>query len=58
MSDKIHFDHVSVANPDRTKVLARYEDLTIAFCGAQRTPMRFRADVVRNITDALKHLLL
>ena len=29
-----------------------------AFCGAQRTPMRFRADVVRNITDALKHLLL
>ena len=25
-----------------------------AFCGAQRTPMRFRADAVRSITDALK----
>ena len=24
-----------------------------AFCGAQRTPMRFRADAVRSITDAL-----
>ena len=29
----------------------------IAFCGAQRTPMRFRADAVRSITDALKRLL-
>ena len=28
-----------------------------AFCGAQRTPMRFRADAVRSITDALKRLL-
>ena len=25
-----------------------------AFCGAQRTPMRFRADAMRNITDAPK----
>ncbi len=30
----------------------------IAFCGAQRTPMRFRADAVRSITDALNRLLL
>ena len=29
-----------------------------AFCGAQRTSMRFRADAVRSITDALKRLLL
>ena len=29
----------------------------IAFCGAQRTPMRFRADAVRSITDALNRLL-
>ena len=29
-----------------------------AFCGAQRTPMRFRADAVRSITDALNRLLL
>ena len=28
-----------------------------AFCGAQRTPMRFRADAVRSITDALNRLL-
>ncbi|MBM6855933.1 hypothetical protein H6B11_17725, partial [Mediterraneibacter glycyrrhizinilyticus] len=28
-----------------------------AFCGTQRTPMRFRADAVRSITDALKRLL-
>ena len=28
-----------------------------AFCGAQRTLMRFRADAVRSITDALKRLL-
>ena len=26
----------------------------IAFCGAERTPMRFRADAMRNITDAPK----
>ena len=25
-----------------------------AICGAQRTPMRFRADAMRNITDAPK----
>ena len=25
-----------------------------AFCGAERTPMRFRADAMRNITDAPK----
>jgi prepilin-type N-terminal cleavage/methylation domain-containing protein len=25
-----------------------------AFCGARRTPMRFRADAMRNITDAPK----
>ena len=30
---------------------------TSAFRGAQRTPMRFRADAVRSITDALKRLL-
>ena len=41
---------------DRRTNFAR--DISDAFCGAQRTPMRFRADVVRNITDALKHLLL
>ena len=29
-----------------------------AFCGAQRTPMRFRADAMRNITDAPKRLIL
>ena len=29
-----------------------------AFCGAQRTSMRFRADAVQSITDALNHLLL
>ena len=29
-----------------------------AFCGAQRTSMRFRADAVQSITDALKRLLL
>ena len=28
-----------------------------AFCGARRTPMRFRADAVRSITDALNRLL-
>lgn len=28
--------------------------LNSAFCGAQRTPMRFRADAMRNITDAPK----
>ena len=27
---------------------------TAAFCGAQRTPMRFRADAMRSITDAPK----
>ena len=32
--------------------------LWVAFCGAQRTSMRFRADAVRSITDALKRLLL
>ena len=30
---------------------------TSAFCGARRTPMRFRADAVRSITDALNRLL-
>ena len=30
----------------------------IAFCGAQRTLMRFRADAVQSITDALNRLLL
>lgn len=29
-----------------------------AFCGAQRTPMRFRADAMRNITDTPKRLIL
>ena len=29
-----------------------------AFCGAQRTSMRFRADAVQSITDALNRLLL
>ncbi len=28
--------------------------LATAFCGARRTPMRFRADAMRNITDAPK----
>ena len=28
------------------------------FCGAQRTPMRFRADAMRNITGAPKRLIL
>ena len=28
-----------------------------AFCGAQRTPMRFRADAMRNITDTPKRLI-
>lgn len=46
----------------RVKELRKKQDISqkilAAFCGAQRTPMRFRADVVRNITDALKHLLL
>ena len=27
-----------------------------AFCRAQRTPMRFRADAKQSITDALKRL--
>ena len=27
---------------------------TSAFCGAQRTPMRFRADAMQSITDAPK----
>ena len=31
--------------------------LSGAFCGARRTPMRFRADAVRSITDALNRLL-
>ena len=30
------------------------EKETIAFCGAERTPRRFRADAMQNITDALK----
>jgi hypothetical protein len=30
----------------------------IAFCGAQRTPMRFRTDAMRNITDAPKRPIL
>lgn len=42
---------------DELIVLNRQEDLN-AFCGAQRTSMRFRADAVRSITDALKRLLL
>ena len=29
-----------------------------AFCGSQRTQMRFRADAMRNITDASKRLIL
>ena len=33
------------------------EVISGAFCGAQRTPMRFRADAVRSITDALNRLL-
>ena len=33
-------------------------DSNIAFCGAQRTPMRFRADAMRNITDTPKRLIL
>ena len=30
------------------------ERLVAAFCGAERTPRRFRADAMQNITDALK----
>ena len=37
-------------NKDRSAEMA-------AFCGARRTPMRFRADAVRSITDALNRLL-
>ena len=39
-------------------ILRSPADSDAAFCGAQRTPMRFRADAVRSITDALNRLLL
>ena len=38
--------------------VSQLKTMISAFCGAQRTSMRFRADAVRHITDALKHLLL
>lgn len=38
---------------DRLKAIIPY-----AFCGAQRTPMRFRADAMRSITDAPKRSIL
>jgi hypothetical protein len=34
------------------------DTLWVAFCGAQRTPMRFRTDAMRNITDAPKRPIL
>ena len=40
------------------KIAAEVEQEIDAFCGAQRTPMRFRADAMRSITDAPKHKIL
>ena len=36
----------------------RLDKQPIAFCGAQRTPMRFRADAMQSISDAPKRLVL
>ena len=36
----------------------KYYHMLNAFCGAQRTPMRFRADAMRSITDAPKRSIL
>ena len=48
----------SITNPDayiQSNIIGFYNILeACAFCGAQRTPMRFRADAMRNITDAPK----
>ena len=54
MHDYLKNNDISIK--DGTDVNSIMRD--IAFCGAQRTPMRFRADVVQSITDALKRLLL
>lgn len=54
----ISIDTVAVENEVADNMYQRSElDWLIAFCGAQRTPMRFRADAVRSITDALNRLL-
>ena len=60
------YDHVSRAgifrflwmNSDLSKAHCTYIMEHYAFCGAQRTSMRFRADAVQSITDALNRLLL
>lgn len=42
------------ANRIEQEVEEKYSDIDFAFCGAERTPRRFRADAMQNITDALK----
>lgn len=49
--DRVIREQVPSGTQIRRKMTARGE---AAFCGAERTPMRFRADAMRNITDAPK----
>ena len=46
-----------ILEKNRTET-SKYDNIIIAFCGAQRTLMRFRADAMQYITDAPKRSIL
>ena len=48
------FDPAIIVQETFDKAAAVRLERAGAFCGAERTPMRFRADAMRNITDAPK----